>query len=76
MSADRWQEIDRVYHSALELEPDVQTSFLEKACHGDEALRREVDSLLGHADEAENFIDEPALETVARGLADDHIEQM
>ncbi|MBI4469101.1 MAG: serine/threonine-protein kinase, partial [Acidobacteria bacterium] len=76
MSVDRRREIERVFHSALGLEPDRRARFLVEACRGDEALRRELESLLVHAEEAEGFIDEPALESVARELAGDQIERM
>ena len=42
MLAERWQEIERLYHSACELKPAERRAYLESACRGDEALRREV----------------------------------
>ncbi len=65
MTDKRWQEIERIYHSALEYEPGRRAVFLQEACAGDEALRREVESLLAHQCEAESFIESPALEMVA-----------
>ena len=41
-----WQQIEKLYHSALEHEPRQRAAFLRQACAGDEALRREVESLL------------------------------
>ena len=61
MTAERWQQIEKVYHSALELEENERLAFLEKLCGGDEALRHEVESLLRSESSAERFIDEPAL---------------
>jgi hypothetical protein len=46
MNAERWRQVDRLYHSALEREPDERAAFLAEACQGDEELRREVDELL------------------------------
>lgn len=46
MDSERWQEIGRLYHSALEQPEDVRVAFLTRACGPDEALRREVESLL------------------------------
>jgi serine/threonine-protein kinase len=59
--ADRWQQIEKVYHSALELAENERLAFLEKACGGDEALRHEVESLLRSEPSGDRFIDEPAL---------------
>jgi hypothetical protein len=38
MTPDRWQQIEKIYHSALELEESQRLAFVEKACAGDEAL--------------------------------------
>src|SRR5215813_2399789 len=64
MESDRWEQIERLYHAALELGPDARGAFLDEACAGDEELRREVASLL-NCDGPDNFIDAPVL-----GLAD------
>src|SRR5438105_12904713 len=37
------------YHSAGALEPARRSAFLDRACQGDDELRREVESLLGQA---------------------------
>jgi len=42
MEPDRWEQIERLYHSALEREPDALDAFLDEACAGDEELRREA----------------------------------
>jgi hypothetical protein len=47
MKPERWRQIDKIYHSALEHERQRQ-AFLREACAGDEALRQEVESLLAH----------------------------
>ena len=44
----RWQEIDRIFAAALELEPAEREEFLNQACAGDEELRKEVESLIAH----------------------------
>ena len=64
-----WQQIEKLYHSALEHEPRQRQAFLREACAGDEALRREVESLLAHQAQAESFIEAPALEVAAKGMA-------
>ena len=48
MGRERWQEIERLYHLALEREESRRAEFLDQACGGDEALRREVESLLAY----------------------------
>src|SRR5689334_12780644 len=67
MLAERWQEIERLYHAALELGSEDRGTYLEAACGGDQALRREVESLLASDDRAADFLEatEPEVEEVA-----------
>ncbi|MFL6334689.1 MAG: protein kinase domain-containing protein [Pyrinomonadaceae bacterium] len=69
MKAERWEQVERLYHSALERGADERTAFLAEACAGDDSLRREVESLLAYEDQAEDFIESPALEVAAEMLA-------
>jgi tRNA A-37 threonylcarbamoyl transferase component Bud32 len=46
MRPDRWQEVERLYHAALERDPEVRAAFLAAASDGDEELLDEVRSLL------------------------------
>ncbi len=64
-----WQQIEKICHSALEHEPRQRQAFLREACAGDEALRREVESLLAYQAQAESFIEAPALEVEAKEMA-------
>ena len=69
--AERFDRIEQIYHDALRREEDDRHAFVVSACAGDEALRREVESLLGYEGEAARFIEEPALEMAARRLGRD-----
>jgi len=42
-SPDRLQQIEALFHAALELEPVERAAFLDSACADDPALRSEVD---------------------------------
>jgi eukaryotic-like serine/threonine-protein kinase len=63
MELERWQQIEQLYHSALRLEESRRRAFLEDSCK-DEALRREVESLLAQHKQSENFLESPAPELV------------
>lgn len=39
---EHWQEIERIFHAASELQGIAQAEFLAKACGEDGDLRREV----------------------------------
>ena len=60
MTPERWREIERLYHAALERSPEERAAFLTDACGHDAALRREVDSLLEYQSRARDFIETPA----------------
>jgi len=72
VKVERWQEVERIYHLTLEREASERSTFLVQACAGDEALRREVESLLTYEHQAESFIEAPALEVAARIMAAEH----
>ncbi len=46
MSAERWRRIETLFHAVCERGPDERAAFLDEACAGDSALRREIESLL------------------------------
>ncbi|HEV2668760.1 MAG TPA: hypothetical protein VG324_27835, partial [Blastocatellia bacterium] len=71
MERDRWEQIERLYHTALEREPQERDAFLDKACSGDEDLRREVAGLLACDVPSDSFIQSPAIEIAARAMADE-----
>jgi serine/threonine protein kinase len=62
MKAERWKQITDLFQSAVERAPEERATFLDKACHGDEGLRRELESLLTSSEQAENFIELPAFQ--------------
>ncbi len=62
MTSERWREIERIFHEALERPASERASFLEKACAGDADLRRQVESLIQSSDDAGSFIEHPTLD--------------
>ena len=70
IKADRWQQIDRLFHSTLECAPEKRAGFLSQACGDDQALRTEVESLLRAHEQDGSFLDLPAYEVAADFLAD------
>ena len=67
MEPERWRKVERLFHAALEREENQRAAYVAGACQGDEALRREVESLL--ACQTENFMETPAVEVAAKALA-------
>ena len=73
MEPERWAKIEKLYHEALELEPDQRAAFLDKVSAGDVQLRQEVGKLLS-SHEAGTLIQEPALEVAAKMAAEDSVQ--
>jgi len=57
---DRDTIIEELFHAALERDPAERAAFVEGACGSDEALGREVKTLLNALDEAPDLPDRPA----------------
>ena len=74
MDVERVRRLEKLYHSALERAAAERAAFLQNACGDDAGLRREVESLLAHDREAENFMEAPALEMAARTMAPQKIQ--
>lgn len=56
MTPERWRRIKALLESALEHMPTERSSFLAAACADDEALHRDVQSLIFSYDRAGDFI--------------------
>jgi serine/threonine protein kinase len=70
MTPERWQQIDKLFHSALALEPGERAAFLAQACAGDEPLRLEVESLISSHGDAERLLKTPMPQVAAELLFD------
>jgi serine/threonine protein kinase/Tol biopolymer transport system component len=71
MEADRWRRVEELYHAVLRREPSERAAFLSDSCAGDEALRQEVESLLGCEPSADDFLEGNAAGVMARQLAEE-----
>ena len=40
MKPERWQQLDELFHGALEREPEERAAFLDEGCAGDEWWRK------------------------------------
>ena len=74
MEPERWRRVEELYHSVLKIPRDQRAAFLENECQQDDALRREVESLLSYENSAKEFIESPAFDLAARLMAEDKVE--
>ena len=63
-SAPTHQRVKEGFAQATELSPESRPAFLDEYCGGDAELRREIESLLAHADEAPTADLAPGVEPV------------
>jgi eukaryotic-like serine/threonine-protein kinase len=66
MDLERWNHVDKLLQSALDLPADARDVFVRSACGGDEQLEAELRSLLAAHERADGFLAAPAIELAAR----------
>src|SRR5438477_6633233 len=76
MKAERWEKVIDLFQSALERAPEERAAFLDESCHGDEGMRREVQSLLASHECAENFIEVPAFQAAPELVPNDSADAL
>src|ERR1700730_4180641 len=68
MDSERGKQVDGLLQAVLERPPEQRDEFLRHACAGDEALEREVRSLLASQQEAGSFLETPPKEVATPTL--------
>ena len=71
MTSALFARAEPIVAEALALTAGARTAWLDQACAGDAALRREVESLLAFEHAAAAFLERPALEDAARQMGDE-----
>jgi len=69
MDSERWKKVEEVLQSVLDRPPVERDDYLRRACAGDQALEREVGSLLASDQQVGRFLEKPAIELAATALA-------
>ncbi len=70
MPADRWRRIEEIFEEVEALPPAERDARLADLCSGDDALRREIASLLAAEAAAGEFLEQPPLPTDLSNIAD------
>jgi len=76
LSSDRWQRLESLFYAALPLPRSARGAFIEEHCGGDEALRKEVESLLVSADQPLENFENPIREAAEQMLADSVLPEL
>src|SRR5262247_2100384 len=75
MDKQRWQQIETLYHAALERAPDERAAFLADACADDSGLLREVEELLRYDPTEGGVMQDNALAVAAQALEPNELSQ-
>jgi len=75
VTPELWHRVKEVFEEALERDPSQRAAFLQEACAGDVALRREVESLIESYEKEENFMSLPVI-AAAPSLLDEQAESL
>jgi predicted ATPase/tRNA A-37 threonylcarbamoyl transferase component Bud32 len=65
MTDENWEKAKRIFADAIKLAPEFRLAYLADVCADDSETRREVESLLASFDDAEGFMESPAVGEVA-----------
>src|ERR1043165_8748066 len=74
MTPERWQQVKEIFNSGINYRPEERSSFVSRACSGDDELRSEVESLIASHEESGSFIDKPAFEAAGSLLTQKKIK--
>jgi serine/threonine protein kinase len=69
MTPERYQQIGKLFDTALEQAPAERAAWLERASGDDAELRAEVEKLLAHHHKSQEFLARPAMNVAADLLA-------
>ena len=69
MSANRWAEVERIYHAALEQAACDRAAFVRREAEGNPGLVAEIEALLTYDERPAAFMQHSAMELAARALA-------
>jgi serine/threonine protein kinase len=74
LNPERWQQISRIFKSAISLDPEARNAYVAGQCGSDESLRAEVEKLIASHKQAseDGFIAGNAAEAVAPLLVEEN----
>ncbi|MGB2714808.1 MAG: serine/threonine-protein kinase [Vicinamibacterales bacterium] len=71
MTPERWQQVQAIFHAALEQPASAREAYLSTVAADDAELSREVRSLLATHDSSPDFLEKPAYQVAASLILDE-----
>lgn len=76
VTAEQWKQLREIFSTAIEYDSQRRVEYLDEVCAGDPRLREEIESLLASHDDAEDFIEDPAVPESFRAIRELPVEQV
>src|SRR5260370_21825275 len=76
MTSKTLNDIEEIFHAALELSGEARIKFLDRACGDVTTLRGEVESLLAYKERTQSPLKTPVVEEAFRALAESDNESL
>jgi serine/threonine-protein kinase len=73
-TVEQWQQVQDLFHSALERDARDRSIFLDQACRGDSELRGQVAWLISAHETEDHFIDSPGYVAAGDVLANHNFQ--
>ena len=75
MTPERWRQVEEIFQSALDLQPEARADFLAEACAADLSLKDHVEALLSQHDSAGGLLEQPLYGTTELNALESFIEE-
>ena len=76
MTPERWRQVEEIFQSALDLQPEARATFLAEACAADLSLKDHVEALLSQHDSAGGMLEQPLYGTTELNALESFIEEV
>ena len=74
MTPERYQRVGQLFDMVLEIDPEARANWLDQNCGADSDLRAQVENLLAHHVDSDDFLSQPAINVAASLLAQNQRE--
>src|SRR6476661_7234873 len=75
MTPERWRQVEEIFQSALDLQPEARAAFLAEACAADTTLKGHVEALLSQHDSGGGLLEQPLYGTTEMNALESFIEE-
>ena len=75
MTPERWRQVEEIFQSALDLQPEARAAFLAEACAADTTLKGHVEALLSQHDSGGGLLEKPLYGTTEFNALESFIEE-